>query len=165
MSNYFTLQLQREFGVIIDSDAFLGAFSMDRDGQRVKVGPWSLGPGHRPLQPLDQSTTLPSDYQLVDQEERRISGYKKWEKYYRHAAGHIPYAVCKANGVPPLGIQDEDEDEGESEIDLGEHQRAGGRPVNGSKDNHSQDEIEALTYLWFNRNETKTKTKTKTNPR
>ena len=58
--------------------------------------------------------------------------------------GHIPYAVCKANGVPPLGIEDEDEDEGESEIDVGEHRRGGGRPWNGSKDNHSRDEIEDL---------------------
>lgn len=149
MSNYFTLQLRREYGVIIDSDAFLGAFTMDGGGQRVKVGPWSLGPGHRPQQPSDESTTLPTDYKLVDQEEIRVSMYKKWEKYYWHAAGHIPYAVCKANGVPslvnenldgvlPTGMEDENEDDGESEIDPDERRRWGGRPLNG-KDNLNND--------------------------
>ena len=123
--------------MIIDSDAFLGAFTMDTGGTRVKVGPWSLGPGHRPQQSSDQSTTLPMDYQLVDQEDKRVSMFKKWETYYRHAAGHIPYAVCKANGAPPLGIEDENEDDGESEIDVDEPRRLGGRPLNG-KNNHSQ---------------------------
>jgi hypothetical protein len=143
MSNNFALQLRREYGVIIDSDAFLGAFTMEQGGQRVKMGPWSLGPGHRPQEPSDQSTTLPTDYKLVDQEGIRVSMYKKWEKYYRHAAGHIPYAVCKANGALPLGydnvdgvlptgMEEEDEDEGESEIDQEEHRRPGGRPLNGT---------------------------------
>jgi hypothetical protein len=164
MSNYFILQLHPENGVMIDSDAFLGAFSMDREGQRVKVGPWSLAPGHRSRQPSDPSSTVPTE--LVDQEEIRVSMYNKWEKYYRHAAGHIPYAVCKANGAPPLGMDDVDgdspcasasriEDESEEqgfeiggighipiETGIEEHAqrtgRPGGRPLKG-KGSHSQD--------------------------
>ena len=79
--------------MIIDSDAFLGAFTMDQGGQRIKMAPWLLGPGYRPQNPTDESTTLPTDYKLVDQEEIRVSMGDKWEKYYQHAAGHIPYAV------------------------------------------------------------------------
>ena len=169
MSNYFVLQLQHEHGVMIDSDAFLGAFTMDRGGQRVKIGPWSLGPGHRPRNPSDQSTTLPTDYELVDQEGIRVSMTRKWEKYYLHAAGHIPYAVCKAKGVPPLvdntnggshrtrrmedGNDDQDFEiggiggadiDGESEmedqvVEQGS-KRPGGRPLNG-KGIHCLDKI------------------------
>jgi hypothetical protein len=151
MSNYFTLQLPPEYGVIINSDAFLGAFTMDRGEGRVKTGPWILGPGYRPQQPPDQSpsqaTTLPTDYKLIDQEEIRVPMRDNWEKYYRHAAGHIPYAVCKANGAPPLEKDNEDEErdfemggigfeDGDSELETGTVTRsplAGGRPfrVNG----------------------------------
>ena len=156
MSNYFILQLKREYGVMIDSDAFLGAFTMDSEGQRIKVGPWSLGPGHRPQQPSDLSSTLPTDYKLVDQEGIRVSMYKKWKKYYRHAAGHIPYAVCKANGASPLWMEDGSEEQefeiggiggvdiNDGESDIEEHltrtQRLGGRPLN-DKGNHSQGKI------------------------
>jgi hypothetical protein len=164
MSNYFILQLNRELGVTIDSDAFLGAFTMvDGGGQRVKVGPWHLGPGHRPRQPPCQSATLPTDYQLVDQEEIRISQYNKWDKYYRHAARHIPYAVCKANGASSLGRENVDEergfeiggigdgepetgvDDGETEIEEHLGMRPGGRPLNGKHD-HAQDKTNT-TYI------------------
>ena len=153
MSNYFILQLRQEYGVILDSDAFLGAFSMDREGQRVKMGPWPLGPGHRPQEPPVQSTTiLPTDYKLISQDEIRASMCIKWEKYYWHSAGHIPYAICKANGAPPLDVEtdnghppldnnriDEDEeqdietggigfDQGDSEVDP-QPRRLGGRPL------------------------------------
>ena len=65
------LQLRHEYGVIIDSDTFLGAFTMDTGSQRVKGGLWSLVLGHR--QSSNQSTTLPMDYQLVDQDNKRVS--------------------------------------------------------------------------------------------
>lgn len=163
MSNYFILQLNPEHGVMIDSDAFLGAFSMDREGQRVKVGPWSLGPGHRPQQPSDPSSTLPTEYKLVDQEGIRVSMNNKWEKYYRHAAGHIPYAVCKANGASPLrmdgagGTEDESEEQEfetggiggiginyrESDIEAytTRTQRPGGRPLTGNDKGNTQGKI------------------------
>lgn len=157
MSNYFILQLRREYGVIIDSDAFLGAFFMDNRGQRIKVGPWRLGPGHRLQQPSDQSTTLPTNYyKLIDQEGIWVSMYDKWGKYYHHAAGHIPYAVCKANGASPLGMDNfqveesasgtDDENEEFDGIDDGESieghitKRPGGRPLNGNGD-HSGDKL------------------------
>ena len=73
------LQLRHEYGVIIDSDAFLGALTKDTGSQRVKGGLWSLGLGHR--QSSDQSTTLPMDYQLVDQDNKQVSMFKKWERY------------------------------------------------------------------------------------
>ena len=160
MSNYFTLQLPPEYRMIIDSDAFLGAFTMDQGGQRIKIGPWLLGPGYRPQHPSDESTTLPTEYKLIDQEEIRVPMGDKWEKYYRHAAGHIPYAVCKANGVSPLagGMDDEDEqdfemggigfesfDDSQSESPLTVTRRplpvsqTGGRPLDGEC-NHNQDE-------------------------
>ena len=84
MSNYFTLQLHYEYGVIIDSDAFLGAFTMDMGGQRVKAGPWSLG-----FRPIHHFTNGPP---AGNQEDKRVFMFKKWETYYWHAAGHIPYA-------------------------------------------------------------------------
>ena len=84
----------------------------------------------------------------------------KWEKYYRHVAGHIPYAVCKAKGVSPLagGMDDEDEqdfemggigfesfDDSQSESPLTVTRKplpvsqTGGRPLDGEC-NHNQDE-------------------------
>ena len=84
----------------------------------------------------------------------------KWEKYYRHVAGHIPYAVCKAKGVSPLagGMDDEDEqdfemggigfesfDDSQSESPLMVTRKplpvsqTGGRPLDGEC-NHNQDE-------------------------
>lgn len=114
---------------------------MDRGGERVKIGPWLLGPGHRPQGPPDQSTNSNSrtDYKFVNQEEIRVAMQAKWEKYYRHAAGHIPYAVCKANGAPPLGDSEEqdfemggiDFDEGESEIEEPLARNHTGRPSDG----------------------------------
>lgn len=132
---------------MVDSDAFLGAFTMDSDkgGQHVKIGPWPLGPGYRPQQPPDQSnpTILPTDYKLIDQKEIRKHMRIKWEKYYFHAAGHIPYAVCKVNGAPPLDMDaasdvqscsgevgNEDE---ESEIGESLRRGHGGRPLNGKQ--------------------------------
>lgn len=110
---------------MIDSDAFLGAFTMDREGQRVKIGPWHLGPGYRQQHLPDQSTILTSDYQLINQEETRTSARLKWENYYNHTAGHIPYAVCKSNGAPPLDADTPycdaltDEENGEGDIESG----------------------------------------------
>ena len=135
MSNYFTLQLHYEYGVIIDSDAFLGAFTMVK-GLKLAPGLWVS----------DQSTTLPMDYQLVNQEDKRVFMFKKWETYYWHTAGHIPYAVCKANRVPSLGMEDENEDDGESEIDMDKPRRLEGRPLNG-KNNHNQDKINVAKVL------------------
>ena len=171
MSNYFVLQLRQEYGVIIDSDAFLGAFTMDREGQRVKIGPWVLGPGYRPQQPPVQSTILPPDHMLIDQERIRVPMRAKWEKYYQHAAGHIPYAVCKANGAPPLGmdivngdppcanrVDEEDEDEDYEMGGIGFHPecqteepqrgkpQVGRRPSNG---HHGEDNITMMILVFL----------------
>ena len=149
------LQLRPEYGVMVDSDAFLGAFTMENGGQRVKIGPWSLGPGYRPQQTSDHpaQSILPTDYKLIDQENIRVPMRLKWEKYYWHAAGHIPYAVCKANGAPPLDTDsvnegptcasqtDNGDGDDEPDIEMGgigfDHEsgytlkeRLGGRPLN-----------------------------------
>ena len=111
MSNNFVLQLRQEYGVIINSDAFLSAFTMESEERHIRMGPWLLGPGYRPKKPADQCTPfVETDYELVDQEEAQGPMRNKWNMYYVHTAGHIPYAVLKSNGAQPLVTDDDDED-------------------------------------------------------
>jgi len=101
---YFILQLPQRYGVRIDMDRFFSAFSMRIEEKRVCLEPWTLGPGFRPR---DTENTLAredmiTDDDLIDQEEIRRAKNLAWNKYAAHTAGHIPYAVCRTNGYPPL---------------------------------------------------------------
>ena len=72
--------------------------------KRVRLEPWTLGPGFRPW---DTKNTLAcedmiTNDDLINQEEIRRAKNLVWNEYAAHTAGHIPYAVCRTNRYPPL---------------------------------------------------------------
>ena len=107
------LQLCHEYGVIIDSDAFLGAFTMDTGSQRVKGGLWSLGlwvTGNLPTNPPLYQWTTSWSTRIISRYPCLRSG-KGTVTYFRHAAACRTHSVCCMHGqqAPPLGMEDENE--------------------------------------------------------
>lgn len=118
---YMGEQLPEEYGLRIDMDEFLNAFSaVDEDGIRRRVGSWPSGPGFRKaslaaslISSDSQTLGLPTTEdnaiigeemveEMVNQASYRKSLKDLWLKYLSHAGGHIPYAICKLNGLPAL---------------------------------------------------------------
>jgi len=140
------LQMPQEYDMRIDMNQYFSAFSfVDDDGTRRQLEPWKLGPGYRLRQtqsPVHEGGRILVDSDFYDQTPIRLTEHDKWIAYYRHTAGHIPYAVSKKNGEGALDGDDvglerggvgPDDEEGESEVEKEEvvvasKRGRGGRP-------------------------------------
>lgn len=151
---YMGEQLPEEYGLRIDMDEFLSSFSaIDDHGVRRRVGTWPSGPGFRKASAVanrhsSEPASLPTDddscilaervvEEMVSQADYRESLNGTWTRYLSHVGGHIPYAVCKSNGLAAIdsddasvertGFDDNDNDEEDIEVDTSSKDK-GGRP-------------------------------------
>ena len=132
---YFILQLPEAYGVRVDLDTFFAAFSMlNEQNERVRIQPWSSGPGYRYVtdNAMEMSTdehdaTRQEEFldesRFVNQDNVRAPLIARWDKYYRHVASHIPYAVCKS--TPDVELIDNDDTGLESTL---KHKNTQNRP-------------------------------------
>ncbi|KAJ6467225.1 hypothetical protein DFH09DRAFT_1111991 [Mycena vulgaris] len=126
---WITNQLPFVYGVRIDSDRFLGAFSFQvENGTRESVPVWENGPGFRDPT-LVQTTNDGSN--LISQESVRAHHKRMWRVHYNKYVQHIPFAVCSGMGyeINEEGTLLEDLEEAFEGVDaLGNPIEKGGRP-------------------------------------
>jgi len=79
---------------------------MVMDQKRVKIVPWTYGPGHRKKDTVENPSDpeVLNNAEYIDQEGIRKDINKHWVKYELYTAGHIPWVVHTGKYNPLAGF-------------------------------------------------------------
>lgn len=91
---YFILQLPESYGMKVDKDTFIRAFTMEHDGGRINTGRWLLGPGHSSLSD-EEWENIEHDELGEDTERARNASWERWRMYQEKMAKHTPLIAKK----------------------------------------------------------------------